>query len=319
MTAGNISNSGIKFELTDGNSPVIIISMLGIISNMLLLVAFVKDPLKCFRNSATYLVINLSVCDCLSCLLGPLFHLDVRENNSLTSWRLIYTFCVFWFAMASLASITSISVDRFLMITYPLKHRILVRGKAMIVWLAIIWIVSSIPGGAELNYDILKNRNEVIMYFSGTTFAVISSVMYASTYYKLKEQSRNIALQNSTESRAQEKRILKEKHFLKTIIFIACIALVCIVPSMITFHFCNSTNDILGSIFSAVFYINFAVNPLIYIARFSNYRKTFHLLYCSRRSWSRLLRDRRRWSSSCDVFCGGWRFQKRQRGRIEEQ
>ena len=302
MAAGNISNSGINIDFNYGNSFPIIISILGIISNMLLLVAFVKDPLKCFRNSATYLVMNLSVSDCLMCLLGPLFHLDVRAKYS-TCWRLIYTFCVFWFATTSMASITSISVDRFLMIAYPMKQRILVRGKAMVVWLAIIWIVSSILSGAELNY-ILKDKMEVIVYCSGAFFTIISSVICAFTCYKLKNQSRNIALQNSNKSRAQEKRILKEKHFLNTIILIACIAFVCTLPSIIIFQFYNSPNDTLVSIFVAVFYINFAVNPLIYIARFPNYRKTFHLLYCCRRSWpqyensghqfAKLLRIRRR-------------------------
>ena len=65
--------------------------------------------------------------------------------------------------------------------------------------------------------------------------------MYSSTYYKLKKQSTNIALQNSIESRAEEIRILKEKRFLKTIVTIACIAFVCSVPSMLMFfiYYCE--------------------------------------------------------------------------------
>ncbi len=41
--------------------------------NVLLLVAFLKDPLKCFRNSGTHLVMNLAVSDCLTCLFAPSF------------------------------------------------------------------------------------------------------------------------------------------------------------------------------------------------------------------------------------------------------
>ena len=283
MAAEN-SNSGINFELSYGNLSGIIISILGVISNMLLLVSFIKDPLKCFRNSATYLVMSLSVSDCITCLLGPLFHVSVYTTDYSTGWRLIYAYVVYWFGMASFVSITSISIDRFLMIAYPMKHRILVKGKAMIVWLAIIWIVSLFPVGTDWFFGNLEKSQEVIIYSFGTVIVVFTSIMYASTYYKLKKQSRNTILQNSTESRAQEERIRKEKHFLNTIILIACIAFVGILPSMIIVKLHGSDN-VLGATFMAIFYINFAVNPLIYIARFPNYRKTFFLIYCSRGSW----------------------------------
>ena len=42
---------------------------------------------------------------------------------------------------------------------------------------------------------------------------ILSSVMYSFTYYNLKKQSRNIALQNLSESRAQEIRSLKKSDF----------------------------------------------------------------------------------------------------------
>ena len=284
MEDEDIRNSGMNFELNYGNSPVVIISILGVISNILLLVAFIKDPLKCFRNSATYLVMNLTVSDCLSCLLGPVFHVSVITIDYSTGWRLIYAQLVFWLGTASMVSIASISVDRFLMVAYPLKHRILVRGKAMIIWLVIIWIASSYFFVMRMLYGTLEKRQEAIVQSISAAFVVFSSVLYASTYHKLTKQSRNIALQNSTESRAQEKRNLKEKHFLKTIILIACVAFLCIVPAMMIFWLYGLKNNVLVSIVLGFIYVNFAVNPLIYIARFPNYRKTFHLLYCSRRS-----------------------------------
>ena len=42
---------------------LLIFPIFGAVSNVLLLVAFIKDPLKCFRNPGTYLVMNLSVSD----------------------------------------------------------------------------------------------------------------------------------------------------------------------------------------------------------------------------------------------------------------
>ena len=116
--------------------------------------------------------------------------------------------------------------------------------------------------------------------------------MYSSTYYKLKKQSRNIVLRSSNEIRAQEIRILKEKRFLRTIVIIACIAFVCTVPYLVFYvlhtHLGFLTDNVQALwvvyvLCISVFYINFAVNPLIYFLRLPSYRKTFYALYWRRK------------------------------------
>ena len=60
-------------EFAYSKLPLITISVLGVALNVLLLVAFFKDSLKCFTNSGTYLVMNLAVSGCLMCLFAPFF------------------------------------------------------------------------------------------------------------------------------------------------------------------------------------------------------------------------------------------------------
>ena len=48
-----------------------------------ILYAFVKDPIKCFRNSGTYLIANLAIADLLACLQVPLYCLLQ------TTWKLV--------------------------------------------------------------------------------------------------------------------------------------------------------------------------------------------------------------------------------------
>jgi hypothetical protein len=116
------------------------------------------------------------------------------------------------------------------------------RGNVVVLWLTAISIVNCVLSGLRLylihsrKKKLMKNINIYTIYVIIIAFSV-DVVAYASTYYKLKKQSRNIALQNSNECRAQGMRILKEKRFLKTIIIIACIAFVCIVPSVIFFAY----------------------------------------------------------------------------------
>ncbi len=260
--------------------PLITSSVLGVALNVLLLVAFLKDPLKCFRNSGTCLVMNLAVSDCLTCLVAPFF---LVCGAVIPGWHWIFKFLVMWFGTASIVSIASISIDRFLLVAYPIKHHIKMKGKVIILWLAAIWIVTCTLALKGLFYD--RKNDEII----GVIIIVTSVVIYACTHWKLRKQAKNIALRNSSESRAQEIRILKEKKFLNTIILIACVAFLCIVPSMVFFQIYDSLtwwNDILVKIFMEIFrflfYTNFAVNPIIYVIRLPNYRKTFYLLYFRR-------------------------------------
>ncbi len=54
--------------------------------------------------------------------------------------RKIILFLQISFVIVSLVSLTSISIDRFLMVAYPIKHRILMKGKVIVLCLAVIWI-----------------------------------------------------------------------------------------------------------------------------------------------------------------------------------
>ena len=269
-------------------SPVYyIIAFLGIASNVLLLIAFIKDPLKCFRNSGTYLVMNLSISDLLTCLFVP-FYDDIVIAGSDSVFELL----ALSFGSASLVSIASISIDRFLLVAHPFKHRYLIQRNVMVLWLSGIWLGSSTLPILRLFYgDQMKDT--LPMNCFGMIVILLSAVMYATTYSKLKKHSKTIALQNSTDSRAREKRIIKGKNVLKTIILIACIACVCIVPSVVFFQLHGlslgfSTDSLVSHILlgisQVIFYTNFAVNPLIYVLRLPNYRKTFCLIYCKRRS-----------------------------------
>ena len=111
-------------QLTSLILPTIIICILGVISNVLLLIAFIKNPLKCFRNSGTYLAMNLSISDCLTCLISSV----VCSRGRVHVHPIIY-FVMYWPASVSFVLTASISIDRFLIVAYPIKHGILMKGK----------------------------------------------------------------------------------------------------------------------------------------------------------------------------------------------
>ena len=261
------------------------ICIFGVISNVLLIIAFIKDPLKCFRNPGTYLVINMAISDLLTSFLAN-FSTSVLQTSN---WILQFV----WITMTivSILTLGSIAVDRFLMVVYPMKHRVFMKGKIIIVWSACIWLVAlALPLRVSIPAIRSADQMEAINFF-GAAVIIFTGVMYGMTYHKLKKQSKNLALENLS-NRQQQARAIKEKRFLKTIILVACIALACLAPALIFYHLTvlqDSPIDgvafrILTGIFAGIYYINFAVNPLVYVLRLPNYRKTFYLLYCCKRT-----------------------------------
>ena len=88
------------------------------------------------------------------------------------------------------------------------------KGKLMIFWILAIWIVTCVIPVFKMFSNIRGTSGiQAIYSFWCHRYHILSSVIYWSTYYKLKKQSMlkqlNIALQNSIESRAEEIRILK--------------------------------------------------------------------------------------------------------------
>ena len=266
----------------------IFIPICGIILHVLLLYAFYKDPLKCLKKLRTAFVINLAVSDFLFCsvmLLQASIFAPVRIKEIPFLLKNISTS----FGNVSCLTVTSISVDRLLLIVYPIKHRYWIRKKLMAVWISLIWFVSVSYSLKRLTLGVEKKYEDLL--YGGLIFGLFSltSLVYASVYIALKKKLKNrteLNEGNDLRDRAKDVSLLKEKKFLKTIIFIASITFVSYGPGWILLHIHPniSVPESLGSLmfltaYSLLFLTNFAINPLIYIFRFPNYGKTFQILY----------------------------------------
>lgn len=268
-------------DLSYLNAVLYVICVFGVISQVLLLVAFIKNPLKCFKNSGTYLVGNLAVSDMLTCL-SPLV------GNSTPSERYHILLFIFWCSVhVSILSIASLAFNRFLMIAYPLEFRVLMKGKILTAWLVCMWLLGSAFPTKHFLLSIPNDKDHVIVNIFEISVIMLASVMYGFAYRRLQKQTENFALENVSD-RQQHVRVTKEKRFLRTIILLTCIAIVCTVPSSIFYHHSipqylsihHEGARVLTAMFSCLFFTNYAVNPLVYVLRLPSYRKTFYVLYC---------------------------------------
>ena len=263
----------------------------GIILHGLLLNAFRKDPLKCLKRLGTALVINLAVSDFLFCvtILLQILRISLRADSE--EAPLLLSFFTNIFVNVSSLTIASISVDRFVLIAYPIKHRYWITKKLIAVWMTFIWLVSLSYSLKRLIFGIQKNYEDVLYESLLVVLFSLTAVVYASVYIALKRKLKNrteLNEQNNYKQRDEELRLLKEKNFLKTIILIASITFVSYGPWWMLLHIYPESIFVMRSLdqwlLVTIYYLflltNFAVNPLIYIFRFPNYRRTFQILYC---------------------------------------
>ena len=258
----------------------------GVFLQLMLLIAFLKDPLKCFRNSAVYLVANLSIADLSVCVRSLLTIVLDPESKSME-------FLDHSTVVASLLTLLSIAIDRYLMISHPIKHRLFMGNKKMILWVGVIWILSSAESITQLIKNDEGSYDDLFRHSCYLLIALGTFTFYTATCKQLTKQSRSLSqLQNnSIECRAQKVRILKEKRFLKTIIIIGFTALVTILPNaifgqVILFGGHEEESESRGNvdiILFAIWTVNFIINPVLYFWRLPQYRKTFSIIYCCRK------------------------------------
>ena len=262
-----------------------IIGVFGMVLHILLLIAFIKDPLKCFRNSATYLVANLAVSDLIISSFGPSF----------ISFRHLGLEFIFGMALGvSLPAIVSIAADRYLMVTYPFKHHYLMSGKKIIIWITSIWILAAFRAATQAMIWPHNVYTLSIDTYLGVAIVLLTGILYVLIFISLQKQTRNLALDDASGSnRSQATRMLKEKQFVRTILLISCIAFIGIVPYCIAYYVLARSGmldketlalDIMICFLTALFFLTFASNPLIYFLRLPKYRKSFYLLYWRRHS-----------------------------------
>ena len=276
-----------NFDLYFTKLPLYFICLFGIVSHVLLLIAFIKDPLKCFRNSATSLVANLACSDLIICFCG----LFVAYG------RVHWVFFNIWGSIVpvSIFTIFGIAVDRYLMVAFPFKHKFFMNGNKIAIWIILFWMLPFCYSIREFVSPESNKTFEIgsVKLFAGLIFTFLTGALYVMTTRSLRIQARNLVSYNPEvgSNRTQALRALRERRFMNTIALVASIAFIGIVPCIIAYNVAKGegrdnpslATDILLRFSLVLFYCTFAVNPLVYFLRLTNYRKTFIVLYRKRR------------------------------------
>ena len=259
--------------------------VIGLSSNSLLLVGLMMDPLKCFKNSSSHLVVNLCVADILTCL-GVVLILSLG-NPCIDGgrWYLFLRLPMY----ISFSSVLTMAFDRYMSCCHPLKYKVVITRKLTKRLILIQWLFYIVKVILELFYDKFLFYPRYIMGI----FTVFASVtLYIKAAYELNKKSRylrNIMDIPASVGQQQEVRLLKEKRFLTTIFMVSCISLLTFLPLVIydtisgTPYYMNnveasSLTGIVQFCLLTLFVVNFWINPLVYSWRLTRYRKTLSIV-----------------------------------------
>ena len=163
--------------------PVSVVCSIGALANAMLLIALVKDPLKCFRNSATYLIGNLALSDLI-------FNSSMIPYEFAVTYSEGFTVLRYFSNYSSMGTIFSIALDRYFMVCHPFKHRLFMSGNRMALWIGMVWLLSSVH---PIKMNFAPNKiDQKIKPCVGLILIILTAVFYGKTYYLLRKQAKSM-------------------------------------------------------------------------------------------------------------------------------
>ena len=279
------------------------ISSCGILLNSLLIVAFLKDPLKVLRTPSGMFILNIASIDftasCTFLLAASLRSSVFCYFTKKTIWSLdgVTDFLSAFFITLPFASYLCLAVERFCSIALPLWHRVHVTTRVCRYWILAVWLFSFIQEGMIMTfqtflYDNFAKSTLARLALAWTTF-LCSLVFYFASYISIQRQRRKLESREDTRSaKASKIRLQNEQNFLVTISIVCSMLFLSFIPYAIMIAIYipvldnpeGADQDKYPSVKWGIFTIttNFAINPIVYLWRLPKYRKTFKKLYCKR-------------------------------------
>lgn len=279
-----------------------LISVLGIIANILLLLAIYKDPLKCFHDATSIFISNMSLSDLVNLLFameevlrsrtsfGSIYGLP--SSVSLINWS-AFEFTVF----LTYPSLFVLALERSLAVIYPLWHKVHITRNVCYVWLIIILSFCALYTGVIVVY-LEKGQLGTVKYvlmLTTASFAVLTLVFSCISCMSIQKQ--RLAMTNNHSISEMHRhsinaRLRNHNQFLLTVSILNIGLISVLIPSIVITYYTDTNIELISNPnvgFLALHYVsnilsllNFGANPFIYIWRLQKYRKTFLAMYWRR-------------------------------------
>ncbi|XP_033750910.1 neuropeptide receptor 15-like [Pecten maximus] len=289
-----------------------IIETFGIVGNSLVVIVVLLD--RKMRHSVTNIfIMNLAVSDWMILVFGIPEIVQVMLNRGWVLGPVLCKFNRFILVVslyASILSLVSVCIERFVAIVHPIKAQILCNRRKNAIAVMLVWIISIACGLPTAMYNqvippgycqiVFPNHIRDIQIFKFTEFALfyfvpvcIQTALYAvigkSLYASTDELSTKFHMrkENNCKTDRAAETIKARKGVVKMLVASVMVYIVCYAaPQVLTFYNMFADRPFHMSWSFAVFTtvvanINSAANPVLYSIFSQNFRRNFKkCLFC---------------------------------------
>ena len=281
----------------------ILFALITIPGNALVLKAVFVDPYGNLRSAFNYLVLNLAIADLsVGLIVDPLsiiYHLHEGLNFDLPGFGIEIEHVAYLISCtASVLSMASMTVDRYIAIVHPASYKTYQTKKRVIITCVVIWVIScSVSSLYFVIGDFLYRfvfANVVVMF----TFCILTFSFFR-IHLKLKQQRARVNVQTitsvSTHAQIQSSNIKYELRVTKMFSIVLLWYVICYLPACVAIYvvnFCHICScDVIHwmrDMQLCFLLMSSAVNPYVYAWTSPRFRSAFLKILCLEKFDSRL-------------------------------
>ena len=276
-----------------------VVDAIGAFLNILLIIAFLADPLKVLRRGVWITILNLAFADLISCVanfldVGLISEFDVTDSMTFRIVRFFLTFGV----SASFMLLATLTVETYVVTKYPIKGRVMLTRKKTVILCAMAWFLAMPLGLSNIAYLFTDNFSRLMKIYIAQIAVleltvIIQVILKVLIICEIMKSRRNI---NTHQQQQQQRRNNKHKEIAKTIIILNVILIVTALPYLVSkqLEFIWKLRVVgedqllwrFSNYYEPIAAINYLANPILYALRLPDYRRTLRAPFTKCKSLS---------------------------------
>lgn len=278
---------------------LLVIALTTVVSNGILLLALILDPIKQLRTPPMYLVTNRAIADFLTGILADpfyvLYYITIYHGNPNNGVLLVARFLSLVTVQTALWTTVALVCERYLCIKKPFRYLVVASKQNIVVGSAFIWVYSATLGLIQFTDYYSKTYKVFETHVNLSVPSVIITTLFYSIYKFLKKQRYNDIMRFLPSQSLRRKELLskakQDKKMLNTVIVIIILLVACFAPYVVFVHidFFTQSNDhwsydLLNLLSRPFVFLNSGINPFVYAWRHNVFRRSIQRVLCRGRS-----------------------------------
>ena len=268
---------------------IIIVSPMTIVANSLLLVTFLVDPLKIFRNPTSYFLIGLAIVDLLTALIqepiyATCFMLMYFQHPSWTKCKSWMKFTAYFSAFPisiSASIIFAFTLTQYIVVASPLRYGRMITKKKALLSVVAMYLYHTLFCCLPLMGVPQKTKHAIDLFFHRYTVVLVTIVVYIILHYTMKKK---MTAGRSLQSE-KGRHVQVQRSFVRINVVLLIIMIMFFVPSVLLMTIRFFLDDIFTARYGIrvlvvnlmtdnLLYLKFLFDPIVYAWRMSKYRKS---------------------------------------------